>query len=265
MQPFHVLCGISSFVSPFDPNSLPPKSCSSFFSSLHLLIFAVKVYRYFSSSPLPVSSLLVFVHFSLRLLCFSSEDSSLFSLSVPLSASAAAVVLNWCCSASAFILRLFFPFLSSPLRNLIAPSPPTSLSAASLAEKDRHQTGCLPPVYIKPPCVCLCMFSVRRSVCWEFFHPLHSCTVCSPRHGSFSVLWMWGLFSAALKDRKLPCYTILYSSQAAFVLLRFLRKRIISYSHEKLSVSVESPDRRGLEDTLHSLILICLAEWWPVC
>lgn len=154
------------------------------------------------------------------------------------------------------------PLIPSP-KNLIAPSPPTSLSSASLAEKDRHQTDCLPPVYIKLPCVCLCMFSVLRSVCWEFFHPLHSCTVCSSRHGSFSVPWMWGLFSAALRDRKLPRYTILHSSPAALVLLRFLCKLLFSW---KTSQSVSNPwigEDLGWRTKSGSLISNCLCEWWP--
>lgn len=130
----------------FSLPSLPP--CLSFHASL-------------SSAPL---------RFFFQLLHFASEDSfclfsipaqSLFFLSVP------CLVLRRLSSLIGVSLRLLSssacPTLHPPI--LIFPSPPpTSLSSASLAEKDRHQTDCLLPVSIKLPHVCLCI-SVWQDLC----------------------------------------------------------------------------------------------------
>lgn len=128
--------------------------------SLRLLILAIKMHWYFSANtPHPSfslsASLLYTASFS-----FSPQNpfppcKDSFSFQHSLFLSGPCLVLWRLSSLIGVALRL----LSTPTPILISPYPlATSLSSASLAEKDRLQTDCLPPVYIKLPHVGLCVF-----------------------------------------------------------------------------------------------------------
>lgn len=96
-----------------------------------------------------------FLHWGFFLSFLSSNIVSLLSLRA-LSGSPAAVVFNWCFSASAFILRLFFSLpLIPPI--LIFPSPPPSTSSA--LHPGRKKTG------IRQTASCLCTSSFPVCFC----------------------------------------------------------------------------------------------------
>lgn len=115
------------------------------------LLASIELRSFFFSTP-------PFLQWGFFLSFPSSSVVSLLSLRA-LSGSPAAVVLNWCFSASAFILCLFFPFLSSPpsssfLLLLPPPSPPHPW---------RKKTG------IRQTASCLCTWSFPVCVCVSGF------------------------------------------------------------------------------------------------
>lgn len=201
------------------------------------------MYWYFSSSPLPVSS----PRLSSSSFIFYN-DSSVSPLRILLSSPAPCPCLllrrlsfligvapRLLSSSACFFLSSHPLSETSSLLLLPPPSP-----AASLAEKDRHQTGCLPPVYIKPPCVCLCMFSVRVFSSPSFLYsvfPSSWLLLCTVDVGAVQCC-------TGRQETTLLYNSLQFTSSPCFA--EIPTQRIILMKN--LSVSVESPDRRGLED-----------------